>query len=332
MEDLRSKTLEELEEIARALSFAKFKAKEIFRFVHGLLKDDISSLTTLNLVERNSLKAKYHISAIKPKRVQKGKGAVKVGFELPDGSVVEAVSMEYEGERNTLCISSQVGCPVNCAFCATGKMGFKRNLSAGEILSQVYWFAQKQRVSNIVFMGMGEPFLNYDNVMKAAKILNHPLGQKISARKIVLSTVGIISGIKSLSEEKEQFRLAWSLVAPNDGLRKELIPLKKIDPIEEIVGAIRDYQKRTKRRVTIEYVVLGGVNDGEEQAKQLIKISEQLDCHVNLIPYNPSPSLPFKPGDIELLYNRLVNAKVNATVRNSLGGEIRAACGQLAND
>ena len=332
MEDLKSRTFEEIEDIGKASGLPSFKAKEIFRFIHHLLKDDIGSLSVLNLEERYALKARYDISRIALKRLLNGNEAVKASFELPDGAVIETVLMKYEDNRRTLCISCQSGCPVGCLFCNTGRMGFKRNLTVGEILSQVYFFAGKEKISNIVFMGMGEPFLNYDNVIKAARILNHPLGQNISSRKIKISTIGIVTGIKKLAEEKGQFRLAWSLVAPSDKLRGKLIPLKKLAPIDEVVGAIKEYQKKSGRRITIEYVVLKGVNDGEDEIKSLIKISRKLDSHVNLIPYNPSPALPFRAGDINLVDSSLKEAGVNSTVRKSFGRDIMAACGQLCDD
>jgi 23S rRNA (adenine2503-C2)-methyltransferase len=331
MEDLKSKNLEEITGIGEELGLPKFKSKEIFRFIHGKLKNNIEEIMPLSRKEKDALKQGHYISGITPKKLLSGSGSKKVAFELEDGKVIESVLMEYEEGRKTLCISCQVGCPVACLFCATGTMGFKRNLSAGEILSQVYYFARIDKISNIVFMGMGEPFLNYDNVLKAAKMLNHPLGQNISARKIVISTIGIASGIKKLSEEKEQFRLAWSLVSPSDRIRGELIPLKTLEPISKVVQAIKEYQKATKRRITIEYVVLKGMNDSKEDAKKLIRISRSLDSHMNLIPYNPSPALPFSAGDIDLLGKKLSKARINVTVRKSLGKDIQAACGQLCD-
>ena len=331
MDDLKSKTLDEISSIGEELGLQKFKSKEIFRFIHKKLKTDIDQITPLNQDERNALKAGHYISKITSKKFLSGRGSKKVAFELPDGKVIESVLMEYEAGRKTLCISSQVGCPVACLFCATGTMGFKRNLTVGEILSQVYYFAKIDKISNVVFMGMGEPFLNYDNVMKAAKILNSPLGQNISARKIVISTIGISSGIKKLSGEKEQFRLAWSLVSPSEETRKKIVPFKALEPINRVIQAIKEYQKATKRRITIEYVALEGRNDSIEDAKKLIKIARSLDSHINLIPYNESPALPFLAGNIELLAHELNKANINVTLRKSLGKEIRAACGQLCN-
>jgi len=238
--------------------------------------------------------------------------------------------MNFGKERKTICVSCQVGCPISCLFCATGGMGFIRNLSVDEILSQVYYFAKDHTISNIVFMGMGEPLLNYNNTVRAAKILNNDFGQNIAARKITISTVGIIPGIKRFADEERQIRLAWSLVAPTDEQRAKLIPYKNLASIQEIVGAFQEYQEKTRRRITIEYVVLKDINDSNDDIKGLARIAKQLDSHVNLIPYNPSPGRDFICGQIDLAAKLLNNLHTNATIRRSVGSEISAACGQLA--
>jgi 23S rRNA (adenine2503-C2)-methyltransferase len=330
MQDLKGMEIRELMANCSEHAIAAYKAKEIFRALHKQHKEEIGQLTFLSLAERELLAKKYIISRIDAAKEKKTRQVVKVLFQLPDGKAVETVLMQYGHEQSTLCLSSQVGCPVRCQFCATGKMGFKRNLTAGEILSQVYYFAKKGRISNIVFMGMGEPFLNYDNVLKAARILNHPLGEEIAARKIVFSTVGIINGIKKLAAEKEQFRLAWSLVSPFDEVRKKLITLRSLGSVAQTLDAIKDYQKRTERRVTIEYVVMEDVNDRPKDTDALIDIAQLLDCHINLIPFNPSLGTDFLPGNVPILFSRLKNAGINVTVRKSFGAEINAACGQLA--
>lgn len=323
--DLKALNLAELQEILPG-----FKGREVFRFIHHHLKEDISALTCISLAERNSLAEKYFISRIAPDKTLSDQETKKVSFILSDDLSIETVLMKDKEGRVTLCISSQVGCPIQCLFCATGGMGFKRNLTAAEMLSQVYYFAKDEKISNIVFMGMGEPFLNFNNVISAARILNHPLGQNISARKITISSVGILSGIKKLAEAPEQFRLAWSLVAPNDGARGELIPSKYNEPIGNILAALKEYQRTTKRRVTLEYVVLKDINDAEKDAVQLAKIAKQLDSHVNLIPYNPVEGTKFGEGDMGGMFSRLKKSNVNVTIRQSRGRKIGAACGQLA--
>jgi len=277
------------------------------------------------------LAAGHFIDRLEVKEKQTAPETEKIAFALADGQTIETVLMTYEGERNTVCVSSQAGCPVGCLFCATGKMGLKRSLTAGEILSQVYYFAGRRRVSNVVFMGMGEPLLNYTNVLKAARVLNNPLGQNIAARKIVISTIGITAGIRKLAREAEQFRLSWSLVSPFDDVRLQLIPLKRQESIASIVKALRDYQAATKRRVTIEYVVLAGVNDRPQDRQELIAVARQFDSHVNLIPCNKVPGRNFTSGDIQKVYGQLTWAGINTTIRRSLGEEIDAACGQLAS-
>ncbi len=331
MLDLKAKTLIELQETCKDLGFSKFKAKEIFKFIHAKCQTDFSKLTTIKLAEREILAHSYHISDINPITTQKSKDVKKALFELEDGKRVETVFMDYGGdERKTLCVSTQVGCPIKCEFCASGTMGFQRNLTSAEIISQVYYFARKHKISNIVFMGMGEPFLNYDNVIKAALILNDECGLNIGARRTSISTIGIVAGINKLAQEGKQFRLAWSLVAPNDKLRRKLIPYKALPSIAETVAAIQDYQKKTKRRVMIEYVVLKDINDGEKEAQELVKIAQKFDSHVNLIPYNTSPNSNIKSGNIKLVEAVLKKAKVVVTTRRSFGQEISAACGQLS--
>ena len=331
MDDLKSKDLKEIENLCGLLGFPSFKARDIFRFIHKALIDKIDAITTLSLKERQILEEKYYISSALPEKTSSGKMVRKIAFKLEDGLIVEAVEMQYSKGQRTVCVSTQAGCPISCLFCATGKMRFRRNLTAGEILSQIYYFAHKGKISNIVFMGMGEPFLNYDNVIKSAKILNHSLGQNIAARKIVISTIGLISGIRKLAKEESQFRLAWSLISPFDKERKRLVPLKSLTSIDKTILALQEYQQATKRRITIEYVVLKEVNDRKRDARELIEIAKKLDSHVNLIPFNPSPALSFKPGNIFVLFRALQQEGVNVTIRKSLGRDIQAACGQLAN-
>jgi len=329
MEDLKSKDLGGIEELCASLGWPLFKARAIFRFIHKSLIDKIDAITTLTLREREKLNEKYYLSQALPEKISSGKMVQKIAFKLEDGLLVEAVMLGHHQGQRTICVSAQAGCPIGCLFCATGRMRFRRNLTTGEILSQIYYFAQKGKISNILFMGMGEPFLNYDNVIKSAKILNHALGQNIAARKIVISTIGIISGIRKLAKEENQFRLAWSLISPFDKERRKLVPLNSLTSIDKTVSVLQEYQQETKRRITIEYVVLKEVNDRKRDARELIEIAKKLDSHVNLIPYNPSPALSFKPGDIYVLFRELQQEGVNVTIRKSLGRDIHAACGQL---
>ncbi|MFA4844439.1 MAG: 23S rRNA (adenine(2503)-C(2))-methyltransferase RlmN [Candidatus Margulisiibacteriota bacterium] len=263
-------------------------------------------------------------------REEKSGGVIKTRFRLTDGARIESVFMDWGKDKKFVCVSAQAGCPIGCRFCATGQMGFKRNLTVGEIITQVYYFAKTEKVTNLVFMGMGEPFLNYDRVMNAVKLLNSELGQNIAARKMVVSTIGIVPGIRQFAAELQTLKLAWSLAAPNDQLRHELIPYPGLPSIDETIAAIKDYQKITKQRITIEYVLLKGINDGANDLNELYRISQTLDSHINLIQYNPSPGLPLAAGDVELARARLKGLRANVTIRRSLGREISAACGQLA--
>jgi 23S rRNA (adenine2503-C2)-methyltransferase len=330
MRDLKDKSLDDLKIICRENGLADFKAREIFAFIHHKLGIDLKRITSLKKEEREKLGKDFFISTINPIKTLKSRSTEKVAFELEDKQKIEAVMMRHEEGRLTLCISCQTGCPIGCLFCATGTLGPGRNLSVSEILSQVYYFAKNDKVSNIVFMGMGEPFLNYANVLSAARIFNHKLGLNIAARSIVFSTIGIISGIKKLAQETEQFRLAWSLVSPLEDQRPTLTAFKKMPKIHQIVAALKEYQSLTRRRITVEYTVLSGISDDGASIQDLIHIAQQLNCHVNLIPYNDSPGLPFASGNIERIRTALEKADINVTVRRSFGQKISAACGQLA--
>lgn len=268
----------------------------------------------------------------------KDKTSLKAVITLADGLKIETVLLNHRDGRHTVCLSSQVGCALACLFCATGKLGFKRNLTSGEIIEQVLFFARflknkGERVNNIVFMGMGEPLLNYDNVMAAIKIINDKSGLNIGARHISLSTIGITDGIKKLAKEKMQFNLAWSLHAPNHELRSRLIPANKKYPIRKVITEINNYLKLTKRRVMIEYLMIDGFNDSKKLAEELADLLKLIDpplFFVNLIAYNPTadfkPSPTDKIKDFKLVLNK---SGIEVTERYRFGREIKAACGQL---
>ncbi len=257
---------------------------------------------------------------------------------VKDGSKIESVLMKHEDGRRTVCVSSQVGCSVGCKFCATGQQGFKRNLTSGEIIEQVLFFARllkktKEKVTNVVFMGMGEPFLNYDNVIGAIKILNDKNGFNLGSRHFSISTAGIVEGIEKLSEEKLQVNLAISLHAPNNELRSKLMPINKIYPIEKILAAVDDYIKKTNRKVMFEYLMINGVNDSEEEAEELVKILKKPLYFINLISFNPVGHSDFKPSPgwkIKKFKEVLEKNDIPVTQRYRFGREIKAACGQLA--
>jgi len=268
--------------------------------------------------------------------VSKKEDSIKARITLKDGLKIESVLMRHEDSRNTICVSCQVGCPMGCLFCATGKMGFKRSLTADEILEQVIFFErylkpEGGRVTNVTYMGMGEPFLNYDNVLESIRILNDPGYFNISIRSISVSTCGIIEGIKKLSEEGLQVNLAISLHAPNNELRKSLMPIDKKYPLEVVLKSVDEYIKKTKRKVMFEYVLIKGVNDSDRCAKELAKLMKKKLYFLNLILYNATGV--FKPSDtkrVEGFKKILETAKINFSQRYRFGDDIQAACGQFA--
>jgi 23S rRNA (adenine2503-C2)-methyltransferase len=265
--------------------------------------------------------------------------AIKALIILDDGLKIETVLMRYRDGRSTICVSSQVGCPLACKFCATGKMDFKRNLTAEEIVSQVLFFArylknigEGEKISNIVFMGMGEPFLNYENVLAAIKLLNDKDGFGLGSRRFSISTAGVIEGIKKLSKENLQVNLAISLHAADDKSRSELMPINKKYPLKKIFAAVDDYIKNKSRRVMFEYLLLKGVNDSAEEAKKLAALMKKRLYILNLISYNPTGDFT-APSREEIKNFKMALEKEGITVteRYSFGQDIQAACGQLAS-
>jgi 23S rRNA (adenine2503-C2)-methyltransferase len=260
----------------------------------------------------------------------------KALFGLADGETIESVLMKYD-RRNTVCVSTQVGCPIGCAFCATGQGGFTRDLSAGEIIAQPLAFARqlrekKQSVTNIVLMGMGEPLLNYEAMWQAVETWNDHQGFNVGARKITISTAGYIPGIEQLARENLQVGLALSLHAPNDALRDQLVPINRRYPLADLLRACRAYIEHTGRRITIEYALIDGVNDSREQAQHTAMLLKRLMCHVNLIPLNSSPGSTYGPSPVErvqVFQRVLQESGIEVTVRLRRGIDIQAGCGQL---
>jgi 23S rRNA (adenine2503-C2)-methyltransferase len=270
--------------------------------------------------------------------VSKKEDSVKAKITLDNGFEIETVLMRHEDGRNTVCVSSQVGCPLGCLFCATGKMGLKRNLTSLEIIEQVLFFdrylkPEGKTVTNITFMGMGEPFLNYDNVWEAVKIFNDHKFFNIGVRSISISTAGIIDGIKRLSDEALHVNLAISLHAPNDNLRRELMPIDKKYPLEEVLKVIDEYIEKTNRKVMFEYVLIDGVNDTDDCARQLAKIMNKKLHMVNLILYNETGVYKASTTERVEAFKEILNrAKIHFTQRYRFGDDIQAACGQFATN
>lgn len=328
-------TLEELSQCFAENGFQKFRAKQVYEWLHRHLASDYSEMTNLPKALRDTLEEKYPLYScgIAGKKVSKLDGTVKYLFSLRDGDYIESVVMKYK-YGYTICVSSQVGCKMGCAFCASTIGGFKRSLMAGEILSQVYT-AQRdlgERISHIVLMGMGEPMDNFDNVMRFIRLVTDENGLNLSMRNISLSTCGVVPKIYELLDRKLQLTLSVSLHAPNNEIRNRIMPVNGKYPVEELLAACRKYAAETSRRISFEYSMMSGVNDTDECARQLASKLKGMLCHVNLIPINEvaeSPFSPSTPDRIERFIEILGKSGITATVRRKLGSDIDASCGQL---
>ncbi|MBU4275021.1 23S rRNA (adenine(2503)-C(2))-methyltransferase RlmN [Patescibacteria group bacterium] len=323
-----------------------YRLKQVEKIIFQDLINDWSQAKVLPVGLREELNKKCPLKIDFQASVSKDEKTVKALIILEDGLKIETVLMRHQPRdktstprdkdcRNTVCVSSQAGCPLGCSFCATGKSGFKRNLKASEIVEQILFFARllkkdSSKVTNVVFMGMGEPFLNYDNVLGAIKVLNNKDGFNLGARHFSISTVGIPEGIKKLSGEKLQINLAISLHASKDELRSKIMPINKKYSIKEVLTVVEEYIKKTKRRVMIEYVMIDGVNDSDECAKDLARLLKKLLYFVNLISYNPTGAFRASSRErIKKFKEILEKSGITVTERYRFGSGIKAACGQL---
>lgn len=332
--DIKSMTKEELRELMSSLGEKPFRAKQIFRWLHERLVISYEEMTDLSKALREKLAA-WPITALEPVdlRISRIDGTSKYLFRLSDGNVVESVLMRYH-HGNSVCISSQVGCRMGCRFCASTIGGKTRDLLPSEMLDQIYRIQALtgERVSNVVVMGTGEPLDNYDNLLRFLMLLTSEEGLHISQRNVTVSTCGIVPKMLALADEKLQITLALSLHAPNDEKRRELMPVANTWSIHEILEACRYYFAQTGRRITFEYSLVSGVNDREEDAKELAGKLRDLNCHVNLIPVNPIKERTFRRSrrrDVENFKNKLENYGINVTIRREMGSDIDGACGQL---
>jgi len=331
-------TYPELEDLILSLGQPRYRAAQIAEWLYKHLVSDFKEMHNLPPALRERLSEVSVIGRLNPlEEIASQDGLTrKALFSLPDGHTIESVLMHYK-KRHTLCLSTQVGCPIGCPFCATGQSGFERDLSPGEIVEQVLYFARElkgteQRLTNLVFMGMGEPFLNWEATWKAIQALTDPRRFGLGARHITISTAGFVPGIEALAREGSQVSLAISLHAANDELRERLVPLNHRYPLEVLTGACRDYVKRTKRRITFEYALIEGVNDSCSHAQELAGLLSGLLCHVNLIPLNPTADCGWRgssKGVILAFQRELLKAGVPVTVRIDRGLDIHAGCGQL---
>jgi len=336
----------------------RYRADQVWGWLYRSLVTSPDEMRNLPRPLRARLAAETVWTTLTPvaERISSDGSTRKVLFRLHDGQTIEAVLMAYrdeaasddgdEGEglparaRHTVCVSTQAGCAMGCTFCATGQMGLARNLTAGEIIAQVLHFerelrARDARLTNVVFMGMGEPLANFDAAWQAVETLNDARGFGLGARRMTISTVGVVPGIERLSQKPLQVNLAVSLHAASDALRNRLVPVNRRWPIPKLLAACRDYVDRTGRRVTFEYALIDGVNDSVQQAQTLADLLEGLLCHVNLIPLNPTPGSSYRPSPPErtaAFREVLVRRGVPTTVRARKGIDIQAGCGQLRTE
>ena len=332
--DIRSMSLDALGELLTDLGQPKFRALQIFKWLQSGV-ESFDEMTNIPLNLRQKLEDISYIATVKALRryVSKIDGTVKYVYELFDGELIESVLMKYE-HGYTVCISTQVGCRMGCKFCASGIYGLTRNLTASEMLAQIT-YAQRDnniRVSNIVMMGMGEPLDNFDNSVKFLKLVSDDNGLNIGLRHISLSTSGVVTGIKKLAEYNMPITLSISLHAPNDEIRSSTMPVNKKWNIDALLNACREYQKVTTRRISFEYALIEGVNDSDENAKELAGRLKGIMCHVNLIPANPVKENTFKKPNrkaIIAFQKKLESYGITATIRRTLGADINASCGQL---
>lgn len=346
-------TLTQLTDFCKRHDIPAFRAKQIMHAIYQEGVETFDHITTIPKPVQKLLTENLKISTVTPLAQEESAdgSTVKILFKLPDDNTIEGVLMRFKDGRRTVCISSEVGCPLKCKFCASGTLKFKRSLTWEEMADQVIFFSRyikrqvtlnkkknadsaPEELNHVVYMGIGEPFRNYDNLMQSLKILMNPDYVGLGARKITVSTAGVVEKIRQFADEPFQVNLALSLHAPTQELRQQIMPIALRYNLDDLMDAIRYYTDKTKRRISFEYVMLRGINDSQECAQQLAKLVKGMLCHVNLIPYNAT-DIPDIQGSekstIRKFQEILVEAGVPATTRVSLGQDIAAACGQLAN-
>ncbi len=327
--------LDQIKNFVEKLTEAPYRARQIFSWIYQKQATEFDSMSDLPKSLRKKLKDSASLEtfpSIHP--VPCADRSFKFKFVLKDNLAIESVLM-YERNRLTACLSTQVGCAMGCKFCATGYMKFRRNLTSGEIVNQVLAlqkYAGQQKITNLVYMGMGEPLINYENVVKSIQILQSPFGFSIAPRRITVSTCGIVPGIEKLSASGLKVILAISLHAPNDKLRDQIMPINRHYNIKSLLKVAEDYYRLNKKRPTFEYVLIGGLNDHPEEARELADVLKNIPCKINLIPFNPIKFVKFNrpdPDRIEKFRKILQDPMRVVTVRNTKGRDINAACGQL---
>ena len=333
MKNIYGCTLEDLEEYFISIGSRKFHALQLFSWLYEKRIKSFDEVTNIKKEVLDILKKDYSMEPLKIVEVQKDVDVCKYLFELNDKEHIEAVLMRHD-YGNSICISSQVGCNMGCKFCESGRRKKVRNLETSEMVLQIMQVEEElgERISHVVVMGIGEPFDNYDNLIKFFTIINHPKGLAIGARHITVSTCGLVPKILEFSDFPLQINLAISLHAPNNNLRDKIMPINKVYSLNVLIPAIKKYLDKTNRRVTFEYILLKDVNDSSECALELANLVKDINCYINLIPYNETNNIEFKrTNTIQIMrfYDILKKNNINVTIRKEFGGNISAACGQL---
>jgi len=335
--NLTGMTLEQMEQLFESIGQPKYRAAQLFNWIYKKRIAKLDDMTNFSKQLRQQLSESATIGLVRlAKQVSASDNqTTKFLFTLEDNLHVESVFM-IEAKRKTVCLSTQVGCPLGCSFCATGKMGFQRNLTAGEIVDQLLSIQHilNVDVTNVVIMGMGEPFLNYDEVIKACDLISHDTGIAIGKRKITISTSGIIPGIRRFADEGQRYKLAISLNAADDQIRDDMMPINKKYPLNELINAAKYYAAKSRHRLTFEYVMIRGVNDSTRDSQKLARLLKGLKCKLNIIPYNSIDEKNTIPSEdqIDDFIRPFLNMNVVVSVRRSKGSDIQAACGQLYYD
>lgn len=333
MQNIYGKTFEDLEKYFESINEKKFKATQVFEWLYKKRVTSFNDMSNIKKEVINTLEANFSIEHLRIIDKKSDIDVHKYLFELKDGEKIEAVLMKHD-YGNSLCVSSQVGCNMGCAFCESGRLKKVRNLETYEMVLQILMVERDLniRISHIVLMGIGEPLDNYDNVIKFIDIINSPKGIALGSRHITLSTCGLVPKIREFMKLGKQVNLAISLHASNNELRSKLMKINKVYPIEELIGVIKEYIALTNRRVTFEYIMLKGVNDTPKHALELSKLLKGINCYVNLIPYNETSHIEFKKTDTSQImhfYDILKKNNICVTVRREFGSKVKAACGQL---
>ena len=333
MESIYNITYQKLEEYFLSIHEKKYKAKQLYDWLYGKRIKDFNLITNIKKEVIEKLKQDFYFDSIEIIQKEIDLDAKKYLLKLQDGKTIEAVLMEHD-YGNSLCISSEVGCNMNCSFCQSGRIKKQRDVTAGEMVLELLTIEKDIgiRISHVVIMGIGEPFDNYENITNFIEIVNHPLGISLGSRHITISTCGIVPKIYEFSDFPYQVNLAISLHAPNDELRTKLMPINKAYPLKELIESINYYLSKTNRRITFEYIMLDGINDSVECAIELCNLIKNMNCYVNLIPYNETENLGYKRSKKETIlkfYDTLKKHNINVTIRREFGKKISAACGQL---